>query len=101
MQILSGSLPVIYYFIFFRVKIDKNRGGYNSTCVSGHVGPLCSSCDIYGDIKYTKDVGNVCSECINYAVNVIRTLLIGVALGVLLAVVIRFHFPFLKIIINI
>jgi len=55
--------------------------------VNGHVGPLCSSCEIFGDIKYTKDVGNVCSECDSYAVNVIRTLLIGFAIALLLVVV--------------
>lgn len=65
------------------------RGGYESSCVNGHVGPLCSSCEIYGPLKFTKDVGNVCSLCIDDGENAVKILFIGFTLGILLVWIIR------------
>lgn len=51
------------------------RGGYESKCLTGYIGPLCQTCDIYGSTIYRRSGLFECSECGDEGVNIFLLIL--------------------------
>ena len=50
-------------FHYFSLKLIFFRGGPDSTCAYGYVGPLCQTCDIDGETKFIKSSDDICIQC--------------------------------------
>ena len=64
------------------VYIVKNRGGENSLCQIGHIGPICGDCQS----GYSK-LGDLCILCMDKSVNLFRII---AALGLYVFVLILY-----------
>lgn len=66
------------------------RGGYESGCSTGYVGPLCQTCDVFGPVIYRKSGLFQCTECGDESVNVILLILASGAIFVFYIILIKF-----------
>ena len=53
----------LYIYILIYIYTYLFRGGVYSQCQVGYIGPLCQTCDMSGDIKYSKKNLYSCVLC--------------------------------------
>lgn len=83
------QLPVsnrVFYIGFF-INI---RGGLDSQCSNGYMGPLCSVCIYNENMKNYKISDNICVECQSLAVNIIIIIVFVLMVGTVLIFIMRY-----------
>lgn len=64
----------------------------DTECIPGYEGPLCQTCQIQGNITYTKYGNNQCVPCFSKEINILIISLLLVGYSIFICIMIKYVF---------